>query len=142
MTDETLQEQASRGNIKMNASLALKSYRNVNANGLVADATPHRLVQMLMQGALDRIHAAESYLKQKNIPARGESIGKAIDIIGYLQGCLDLEHGGEVAANLDKLYEYMLRRLFHANVKADMAALEEVAGLMQTIKDGWDQIAP
>lgn len=142
MSDDPLSGTGFRGPNTMNASLALKSYRNVNATGLVVDANPHRLVQMLMQGALDRIHAAESALKQKNIAGRGEAIGKAIDIVGYLQGCLDMDQGGEIAANLDRLYEYMLRRLFHANLKADAEALEEVAGLMQTIKEGWDQIAP
>jgi len=72
---------------------------------------------------------------------KGELIGKSIAIIGGLREALDHEVGGELAANLDRLYEYMIRRLTEANRKNDPAVLAEVAGLLQEVKAGWDGIA-
>lgn len=124
----------------MNASLAMKSYRNVNASGMVMDASPHRLIQMLMQGALDRVRQASGCLERQDIEGRTHNINRAVEIIAYLQDCLNREQGGEVAENLHRLYGYMLRRLFDANMHRDRLALEEVSNLMMTVKEGWDAI--
>lgn len=124
----------------MNAIAAMKQYKQVRVHSGIMDATPHRLIQMLMEGALERIAQAKGYMLNKNIAAKGEYIGKTIDIIGGLQSSLNKEAGGELAENLGGLYDYMVRRLVEANAKNEVSILDEVAGLMAEIKIGWDNI--
>ena len=75
-----------------------------------------------------------------NVQLKGELIGKAIGIIGGLREALDFAKGGEVAANLDSLYAFMIQRLSIANLKNDSAILDEVAALLRDVKEGWDGI--
>ncbi len=124
----------------MNAMAALKQYQAVNTHVQAVDASPHRLIQMLMEGGLTRIAQARGAMERQQTAMKGELIGKAIGIIGGLRAGLNLEQGGEVAANLDRLYEYMANRLLEANVQNDMAPLDEVAGLLRNVKSGWDVI--
>jgi len=121
---------------------ALKQYQQTGTYTGVADADPHRLVQMLMQGVLDRIALARGALGRQAVAEKGEHIGRALAILDGLRGALDHERGGELAANLDALYEYMQRRLVEANLENDGARLEEVAGLLREIKSAWDAIPP
>lgn len=125
----------------MNAFAAMKQYKQVSVHSSIMDASPHRLIQMLMEGALERIAQAKGNMMVKNIAAKGENIGKAIEIIGGLQSSLNKEAGGELAENLGNLYDYMVRRLFDANIRNDAAILDEVTGLMVEIKSGWDNIS-
>lgn len=120
---------------------ALQQYQQVNAHAQVSEASPHRLIQMLQAGALDRIAQAQGAMSRGQVEMKGMLIGKAIDIIGGLREGLNLEAGGELAANYDRLYDYMARRLIEANRKNDTRILDEVAGLMRELKAGWDGIA-
>ncbi|MBD7978344.1 MULTISPECIES: flagellar export chaperone FliS [Pseudomonas] len=120
---------------------ALKQYQQVNTHAQVSEASPHRLIQMLLAGALDRIAQAQGAMSRDQIELKGMLIGKAIDIVGGLREGLNLETGGELAANYDRLYDYMSRRLIEANRKNDAKILDEVAGLLREIKAGWDGIA-
>ncbi|WP_248802292.1 flagellar export chaperone FliS [Pseudomonas sp. MWU13-2100] len=126
----------------MNPMLALRQYQKVGAQAQTSEASPHRLVQMLMEGGLDRIAQAKGAIERKDIPAKGVAIGKAIDIVGGLREGLDLENSAESLADLDSLYAYMMTRLLQANVQSDIGMLDEVAGLLTTVKEGWDAIAP
>lgn len=125
----------------MNAMTAMKQYQSVNTQAQAADASPHRLIQMLMEGGLSRLAQARGALERGQIGLKGELIGKVIAIVGGLRAGLNLEQGGEIAANLDGLYEYMMVRLVQANVQNDGAPLEEVAGLLRNIKSSWDAIS-
>lgn len=125
----------------MNAMTAMKQYQSVNTQAQAADASPHRLIQMLMEGGLSRLAQARGALERGQIGLKGELIGKVIAIVGGLRAGLNLEQGGEIAANLDGLYEYMMLRLVQANVQNDGAPLEEVAGLLRNIKSSWDAIS-
>lgn len=125
----------------MNAMSAMKQYQRVGVQTQVAEASPHRLIQMLMQGGLDRIYQARGAIQFGRVAEKGELIGKSISIVGGLREALDHEVGGEISANLDRLYEYMIRRLTEANRNNDADALTEVAALLQEIKAGWDGIA-
>ena len=120
---------------------ALQKYTRLNTQCEVESASQHRLIQMLMEGALDRIIKAKSYIKNRELQLKGEFIGMAISIIGGLRDSLDHETGAELAENLDKLYEYMSARLLEANVNNDVEILEEVHKLMMEIKTAWDAIA-
>tara|TARA_R110000796_G_scaffold127333_2_gene242485 strand:+ start:32583 stop:32960 length:378 start_codon:yes stop_codon:yes gene_type:complete len=124
----------------MNAYAAMKQYQTVNVNAQVSEADPHRLIQMLMEGGLQRLAQAKGAMQFNNIPLKGELIGKCVGIIGGLRDGLDLDKGGEVAANLDSLYAFMLQRLSIANLKNDAAILDEVAALLRNVKEGWDGI--
>jgi len=124
----------------MNPMLALRQYQKVNGVAQTSEASPHRLVQMLMQGGLDRMAQAKGAMARNDIAQKGVLIGKAIDIIGGLREGLDLENHGESLAELDSLYTYMSRRLIEANVKGDPAIIDEVARLLITVKEGWDAI--
>lgn len=124
----------------MNAMAALRQYQTVNTQSQVGDASPHRLIQLLMEGGMSRLAQARGAMQYGQVAIKGELIGKAIGIIGGLREGLDLQKGGEVAANLDRLYEYMVSRLVEANRSNDPALLDEVAGLLRNVKSGWDAI--
>ncbi|HLP98546.1 MAG TPA: flagellar export chaperone FliS [Sideroxyarcus sp.] len=127
----------------MNATTATKAYAKVGMESGVLAADPHKLIQMLYQGALLAIANAKNGMLRKDIPAKGAAISKAILIIGEgLQASLDKNVGGQLALNLDALYGYMCTRLLAANLNNDMAALDEVARLLNELKDAWDSIRP
>lgn len=121
---------------------ALSQYQQVKTTGSVEDASPHRLIQMLMQGCLQRIAEAKYALKRQDVPAKGLAISKAINIVGGLQASLNKEVPNALPQQLDALYDYMQRRLLEANIKNNETALDEVADLMRKVKEGWDGIQP
>jgi flagellar protein FliS len=120
---------------------AVKAYRAVDVKD-VEDATPHRLIQMLMTGALDRIASAKGMMERKMIAEKGAQISSAISIIDCLRASLDHSVSSEISLNLDELYRYMMHRLAQANAKNEPAWLDEVASLLKQIKSAWDQIPP
>lgn len=124
----------------MNGSNAIHAYRNVGAQSGVTDASPHQLIAMLMDGALDRIASAKGAMERSDRAAQGELLGKAISIIDNMRASLDAERGGEIAVRLRDLYDYMETRLLEAGSKKDVAALDEVSRLLREIKSGWDEI--
>ena len=124
----------------MNNAAALNAYRTNHVEGGVASANPHRLVQMLMDGVQEKLIAAKGFMASNQIAQKGETISWAITIIDSLRACLNTEVGGEVAENLQRLYDYMEVRLVEANLKNDPAMIDEVGQLMAQIKAGWDAI--
>ncbi|MEO8488899.1 MULTISPECIES: flagellar export chaperone FliS [Pseudomonas] len=127
----------------MNPMRALRQYQKVNSHAQISEASPHRLVQMLMEGALDRMAQAKGAMARGDIAQKGLLLGKAIDILIGLRDGLNPEKTEDPAAlqQLDNLYAYMTTRLLEANSKSDVAMIDEVAGLMITLKEGWDGIA-
>ena len=124
-------------------SMAVNAYTNVAIDTNVAGADPHKLILLLYQGALLAISSAKNNMLRKNIPAKGKSISHAILIIeSGLKSSLDTNVGGELANNLSALYDYMNQRLMVANLKNDVAALDEVSALLGELKGAWEQIGP
>ena len=121
-------------------SAALQQYNQVNAQSCVAYATPHRLIQMLFDGALDKLALARGHMQRGEVALKGSHIGWSISIIDGLRMSLDKEAGGEIAQNLDALYGYMQQRLLQANLKNDAEILSEVSTLLHTLKDAWNHI--
>ena len=119
---------------------AVQQYNQVGVASSVESASPHRLIQMLMAGALEKIAIAKGYMERQEIAQKGRHISWAITIIDGLRASLNLEQGGEIAQNLDDLYDYMTRRLARANVENNTDLLDEVASLLRTIKGAWDEI--
>lgn len=101
-------------------------------------ATPHRLVQMLMEGALEKIAIAKGAIERRNIEQRQHNVTWAVSIIDALRSSLDFQRGGEIAANLESLYRYSNRLLIEANLHDDTMKLDEVTSLLREIKRGWD----
>lgn len=127
----------------MYPSTATQAYAKVGLESGALTADPHKLISMLFQGALLAIANAKNGMLRKDIPAKGAAISKAILIIGEgLQGSLDKNVGGELAQSLDALYSYMCARLVHANAHNDLAALDEISGLLNELKGAWDTIRP
>ncbi|MCQ9424914.1 flagellar export chaperone FliS [Pseudomonas sp. LJDD11] len=125
----------------MNPMLALRQYQKIGSHAQTSEASPHRLVQMLMEGGLDRIAQAKGAMARKDVGNKGVLIGKAIAIIGGLREGLDLDnYATDALRNQDNLYHYMMKRLAEANIKNDQKMLDEVAGLLITVKEGWDAI--
>lgn len=118
----------------------LKAYQQVNTQTSITDADPHRLIQLLYNGALERINMAKARMLAKDFEGKGKLITKAIEIIGGLRGFLDFEKGGDLAVRLESLYDYMERTLFEANARNDVSKLDEVVDLLRSIKEGWDGI--
>ncbi len=119
---------------------AIQQYGSVAAQTGVEAATPHRLIQMLMEGALEKMVMAKGHMLQGNIADKGANISWAISIIEGMRSSLDMDAGGDIAANLNDLYDYMERRLVEANMRNDVKMLDEVIGLLREIKAGWDAI--
>jgi flagellar protein FliS len=119
---------------------AAGEYAAVGTQTGVTEATPHRLIQMLLDGALDKIARARGAMQRREIAEKGSCINSASSIILGLHDSLDMEAGGEMAANLSNLYDYMIRRLMEGHATNDIAALDEVASLLREVKRGWDAI--
>ncbi|RMG32855.1 MAG: flagellar export chaperone FliS [Gammaproteobacteria bacterium] len=117
---------------------AMAQYGKVAAQSEGEYASPHRLVQMLMEGALDKMATAKGCIQRKDYEGKSAQITWATSIINGLRASLDPERGGEIAVNLEDLYSYMLQRLIDASVANDPAILDEVMGLMLEIKGAWD----
>jgi flagellar secretion chaperone FliS len=124
----------------MNSFSAIQSYSNVKVHSGVEEASPHRLIQMLFEGALERIAQAKGAMAQNQIARKGELIGKAVNIVGGLQGSLNDREGGDLALNLDGLYDYVIRRLVQANHENKPEYLDECGRLLSEIKVAWDAI--
>lgn len=118
-------------------SRAMGQYKQVGTQVGADSADPHQLIVMLFDGALERIAIAKGAIERGDIEEKGQKIGRAIAIIDGLRASLDKDVGGEIAENLDSLYDYMQRRLFDANLRSDIAALDEVADLIKEIKSAW-----
>ncbi len=122
-------------------------YQSVRSHGLVADASPTRLVQVMFEQILAQLATAQGCMGRikNNMPladvvTKGKALGKAIRLIDQLNASLDMERGQQIAENLRALYVYMLARLTTANVTNDAGIVAEVMSLVQKIKTGWDQI--
>ncbi|MDB5762094.1 MAG: fliS [Herminiimonas sp.] len=114
------------------------AYIKVGEETGVAAANPHKLIVMLFDGALAAVTNALQHMKSGNIPEKGQAVSKAIMIIdGGLRASLNKKVGGEIATNLDSLYEYMSNRLLVANLKNQPETLEEVKKLLIDLKEAW-----
>lgn len=121
---------------------ALDAYGNSGLEYKVDTASPHALICMLFEGAARALLIAKAAMADRRIAEKGAAISKAIGIIEEgLRISLDKSVGGELAENLDAIYEYMSRRLLDANLYNDSSILDEVYGLLIQLKTAWEEVS-
>jgi len=121
---------------------ASAAYRQVGVQSGVDGATPQVLIKMLFDGLVQSLNAARGAMARGDVAEKGRQLGRAVRILEEgLKGGLDRQRGGELAANLGALYDYCIARLTHANLRGDVAAVEEVLKLVAPVADGWNQLA-
>lgn len=120
----------------------IAAYRSVSAHGAVSDTHPHALVLTLFDAALERMHAARACIERGETRRMAGLLHAAVILVAELRGSLDVQKGGPLAQNLSNLYEYITRRLMHANLNSDAAAVTEVVGLLGEIRSAWAAIGP
>jgi len=115
----------------------LAAYSSAQAHGGVAAADPHRLIVMLMDGALERLAQARGCIANNAVADKNQLISAAIAIIDELRASLDMKAGGPIAANLDDLYDSMCRQLVKANLTNRVEIIDEVTHLLGEIRSAW-----
>lgn len=126
----------------MSSKNALNQYQQVNMHGTLNGASPHKLIQMLMEGGLQRMQEAKGAMQRGDVAHKGVAIGKAISIVGGLSDSLNLEVEGGISENLESLYAYIVDCLMSSTINNEETKLNEAVDLLKTIKSGWDEIAP
>lgn len=119
------------------------AYRQVSAHSTVENASPHALIQMLFDGLFQSLNAARGAMERNDMAEKGQHIQRAVRILteGLIAG-LDMEKGGELAANLKLLYDFSVRQLTLANLNNDPALIMDVVSVIQPVADGWKEIGP
>lgn len=125
------------------SSRAASAYRQVGVQSGVDGASPHMLIKMLFDGLIQSLNAARGALQRGDIAEKGRQIGKSVRILEEgLKGGLNPAQGGEIARNLAALYDYCVSRLTLANLRNDMALVEEVVSLITPVAQSWSEIGP
>ncbi len=119
---------------------SLQAYKKVSIDSQLGSASPHKVIQMLMAGAIERLIQGKLSMQQGNLAVKGERLGKALDIVISLRTCLSMDDGGEIAENLDALYEFMIAQITKANQFNEAEPIDDVVEMLREIKSAWDQI--
>jgi flagellar protein FliS len=115
-------------------------YATIHTESVAEDASPHKLIQMLMSGFLMRVNLAKGAISRNDYQEKSIQISKAVGIVGGLIDGLDMKKGGEIAENLNDLYGYINSRLFEASSENNIEYLDEVSGLMKEVQSAWNEI--
>jgi flagellar protein FliS len=118
------------------------AYQTVSVHGGVASEDPHKLVLMLMDGALDRLALARGFAERGEVARKAQVLHSCITIITELRGSLNMKEGGPLAQNLSELYAYMMRQLTRAITDGNSAGVQEVRSLLSDIRSAWAAIGP
>ncbi|RVT46989.1 flagellar export chaperone FliS [Rheinheimera sediminis] len=121
-------------------SYGIKAYKSVGVKDDLAVADPHRVIQLLMQGALENMAKAKGAMERKDFAEKSRTVSKAMSIISALQHSLDMDVGGEVSQNLWSLYDFMVNHLMQASRESSPVKVDDVIEIMIKIKSGWDAI--
>jgi flagellar protein FliS len=118
----------------------LQAYKKVSAQVQVEEATPHQLIQMMYEAAIESIKLAKAAIEDKNVLLKIEKINKAFNLVESLKCCLDMDQDPDLAQNLDKLYEFMLTQLVLINANNDTELCDRLCGLLGELLEAWRQI--
>ncbi len=119
---------------------AYRNYHEVNLGAQTAQASPVQLVLILLDGLLEELARARAHIEGGRYEQKARSLDKCVDILNGLSSALDLDNGGEVVANLGRLYDYCADRLYKAGIDLDVHIVDEVVGLITTLRHGWEGV--
>lgn len=123
-------------------SSEIHGYNDADLAIRAAASTPHQLVLMMFTGLQDELVRAKGHIEAKRFERKASSISKSIDILNALTSALDFERGGELALRLASLYDYCVYRLYDASHNLSVAQIEEVEGVLATLREGWEGMQP
>ena len=118
------------------------AYRSTAVETRVHEADPHRLIELMLEGAIQRLRTAAACTESGDVVRKARAASEAGAIVASPSGCLDFAQGGEIAQRLEALYDYAARRIVAANAGNDPAGFTEVAGLLEEVHGAWKQIRP
>ena len=124
----------------MNALAALSQYGKIKDDTQTMYASPHQLMLMLFDGAIEAISFTIGAIEQNNLAIRSKQSTRSITIINGMRECLDMKVGGELAANLYALYQYMTQELFRANFNNDADTIQNIQTMLKDIRGSWEKI--
>lgn len=127
---------------RMNPRHPAAAYRSTAVETRVHEADPHTLIQLMLEGAIQRLRTAEACIASGDLTRKAKAASEAGAIIDSLSGCLDFKHGGDIAARLEALYDYASRGIVAANAANDAKGFGEIAGLLDDVHAAWKQIKP
>lgn len=116
---------------------AYLSYQSVDLASRTAQASPVELVLILTDGLLEELARTRAHIEAKRFEHKARSIERCVDMLNGLSSALDFDSGGELVENLARLYEYCAHRLQRAGFKMDPTLVDEVRGLITTLRTGW-----
>lgn len=125
----------------MYSKKGIQAYKKDSIKSDLAAADPHRIIQLLMQGALERLALGKGCIERKDMEGKAAALTRATEIVNALKDSLDRSANPELVDNLDALYDYMVVRITEANAKQDVRIIDEIMGLLLQIKGAWDQIS-
>lgn len=118
-----------------------QAYKNTSVDAKAASADIHKLVLMLFDGFMDELARVEGHIQAKRFDRKAESIDKLVRILGGLEASLDQDNGGEIAANMQRLYQYCGNALLQASLLNDLSQLVLVRDIMTNLQQGWQGLA-
>ncbi|HEY0924369.1 flagellar export chaperone FliS [Rheinheimera pacifica] len=118
-----------------------QAYKSTAVEGKAAGADIHKLVLMLFDGFLDELSRTEGHIQAKRFDKKAAGIERMLKILGGLDASLDQQNGGEVAANMQKLYQHCGQALLNASLKNDLTSLDTVRVIMTNLQEGWQGLA-
>ena len=124
----------------MNAIAALAQYGQIKNDTQTTYASPHQLMLMLFDGAIESMSFTIGAIQNNNFELRSKQNSRSITIINGMRECLDMETGGELADNLYSLYQYMTKELFKASFKNDVDTIKNIQTMLKDIRGSWEKI--
>ncbi|RDL44205.1 flagellar export chaperone FliS [Marinomonas piezotolerans] len=124
----------------MYGNKAINAYKKGSLKADLAGADPHRVIQLLMQGALERLSLSKGFIERRDLEAKSTTLTRVVEIINALRDSLDRDANPDLVDNLDALYDYMIGLIHEASLKMNTDKIDEVIRLMLEIKGAWDQI--
>jgi flagellar protein FliS len=124
----------------MNAIAALSQYGKIKNDAQTFYASPHQLMLMLFDGAIEAMSFTIGAIENNNFELRSKQSTRSISIINGMRECLDMETGGELADNLYSLYQYMAQELFRASFKNDSETVQNIQTMLKDVRGSWEKI--
>ena len=124
----------------MNSIAALAHYGQIKNDSQTTYASPHQLMLMLFDGAIEAMSMTIGAIQHNKFELRSKQSTRSISIINGMRECLDMEAGGDLANNLYSLYSYMAKELFKASFKNDADTVQNIQTMLKDIRESWEKI--